>query len=105
MHSEISCALFWAIIVQRAIDHHNIPVIEVSVITAILIFYTCSVIVSDSSRFVFIESIPETMLRYVPADSEVIKEYRRQLASSPRRLTVEMRKALEEVDKPNKGGK
>ena len=74
-------------------------------IAAILVFHTSNVIVSDSSRFVFIESIPETMLRYVPADSEVIKEYRRQLASSPRRLTVEMRKALEEVDKPNKGGK
>ena len=89
-HLHISCACFWAIIVQKKIDHHNILVIEGSVIATIPIFHTSNVIVSDSSRFTFIGSIAESMLRNVPADSEVIKEYRRQPASSPHRLTAKM---------------
>ncbi|CAI9284266.1 unnamed protein product [Lactuca saligna] len=37
-HSEISCACFWSIIVQRALDRHNIPVIKGSALAKIPIF-------------------------------------------------------------------
>lgn len=94
---------FWAIIVQREIDRHKIQVIEGSDIAAIPMFHTSNVIVSDSLRFAFIRSIPETMLHNVTSSSEIIDEYRRLPASGPRPLTSEMQKVLEEADKPNKG--
>ena len=74
-------------------------------IEAIPAFHTSNVILSNSSRFAFIGSIPESMLHNVPADNEVIKAYRKKPASGPRRLTAEMQKALEEAENPKKGGK
>lgn len=62
-------------------------------------------ILSDSLRFTCIGSIPEMMLYNVPANSEVIQAYPRQMASGPGALIDIVRKVLEEVDKPKKGGK
>lgn len=71
----------------------------------IQIFQTMNIILSDTSRFAFIDSIPETMLRNVPTAIKVIQAYRSLPASGPRPMTSEMRQVLAEVDKPKKGGK
>lgn len=81
----------WYIIVQRAINRLNIPVTDYSIIAAILVFHTSNIILSDSSRFTFIGSIPEAMLRNISVDSEVINAYRRQRASGARPLTAATR--------------
>lgn len=81
-HIEILCARFWCIIVQRAIDRHNIPV-----------------------KFSFIGSLLEAMVNYVSTSNELISEYRKIPASGLRPLTPEMQKALEEANKPKKDGK
>ena len=62
--------------VQRAINHLHIPVLEGSSVANIPIFHTSNFNVVDSSRFAFLGSIPESMLRNVPASSEVINAYR-----------------------------
>ena len=71
----------------------------------IQVFHTTNIILSDTSRFTFIRSIPETILRNVTTASEIIRAYRSLPASGPRPMTSEVRKVLEEADKPNKGGK
>ena len=78
---------------------------EGSIIVVIPIIHTSNVILSDSSQFTFIGSIPKPMLRNVLADSEVINAYCRQPASGARLLTAAMRQVLEEADKPKKGVK
>lgn len=77
--------------------------IEGSIIAIIPFFHTSNIILSDSSQFAFTGSIPEPMLRNVPASSTVITEYRRQPASGARPLTAAMRQVLEEANKPKKG--
>lgn len=72
---------------------------------AIPIFHTSNFIVSDPTKFSFIGSLPEAMLNYVPTDNELINEYQKKHVSGPFPLTHEMQKALEEVNKPKKGGK
>ncbi|CAI9280164.1 unnamed protein product [Lactuca saligna] len=75
-HNGISCAHFWTLVVQRAMDRFNIPVMEGSSMAAIQIFRTTNIILVDISRFTFTGSIPETMLCNVPVTSEVVQTYR-----------------------------
>lgn len=71
----------------------------------IQIFHTINIILADTSRFSFIGSIPEVMLRNVPAASEVMRTYHSLPASGLRPITCIVRKILVEVDRPKKGGK
>lgn len=91
-HVEISSARFWAIVVQRAFNLHHVHVTEGSTIAHIQMFHTSNVTVSNSSWFVFIDSIPDEMLLHVPPSSEIIVAYHTLLASGPRPLTPEMQK-------------
>lgn len=68
-------------------------------------FHTSNVIISDCSRFVFIRSILDEMLRNVPLNSEIITANQSLPVSSPHPVTAEIHKVLEEVDKLKKGGK
>lgn len=68
-NTEISFFFFWAIIVQRAINRHHVHVTGGSTIAPIPMPHTSNIIVSDSSLFVFIGSIPDVMLRNVPPSS------------------------------------
>lgn len=88
-HSEISCTRFWSLIVQRAITHFNIPMIEGFIIPAILILHTSNFLIVDPKKFTFIGSIPEVMLNYAPADNTMINEYRSSLAFGSRPLSPE----------------
>lgn len=49
--------------------------VEGSVIAAIPIFQTSNFIVSDPSKFGFVGSILEAILKYVLAENELINEY------------------------------
>ena len=91
--------------VQRAINKLNIPVLEDSCMAAIPIFHTTNIIVADTSKFSFITSIPEAMLRDVPVVSEVLRAYHSLSVSGFRLITDEMRKVLDKADRPKKGGK
>ncbi|CAI9302447.1 unnamed protein product [Lactuca saligna] len=68
------------------------------------IFHTTGIIVADSSKFAFIDSIPEAKLRDVPPASKVLKGYYTFPASDFRTLTPEMQSIIDEADKPKKGG-
>lgn len=91
--------------VQRDIDKLNIPVIEGSSMAAIQIFHITNIILADTSRFTFIGSISEAMLRNVPIVGDVMRTYRSLLASGLQPITDVVCKVLEEADKPKKGGK
>lgn len=104
-HDEISCARFWTLIVQRAIDRLNISVIKGSCVATIQIFHTTKIILDDTSIFTFICSVLETMLRNVPAASEVRQTYRSVPTSNLQPITDVVRKVLKDIDKPKKGWK
>lgn len=72
---------------------------------AILILHTSNFIVSDPTKFSFIWSIPEVMLTRVPQANVVITEYWKLPPPSSRSMTNEIWTALEEANKPKKGGK
>ena len=104
-HSEISCARFWSVIVHISISKLKIPVTEGCIIAAIPIFHTLNFIVSDPTNFTFVGSLLEAMLNCIPIDNKLINKYRKTPASGPRPLTPQMQKALEEANKPKKGGR
>ena len=47
-HSEISCARFWTIVVQRAIDKYQIPMMKDSLKSWIPTFHTTKIIIFDN---------------------------------------------------------
>ncbi|CAI9263190.1 unnamed protein product [Lactuca saligna] len=104
-HSEISCARFGTIVVQRVINKLNIPVLEDSHMVAIQIFHTTNIILADNRKFNFSGSIPESMLRDVPAASDILRAYGSLPVSSFLPITDEVQKILAEAVKPKKGGK
>ena len=71
----------------------------------IQIFHTTNIILVDNSMFTFINSISESRLRDVPAASEVLLTYCSQPVSGLCPMTDEVRKVLDGVNKPKKGGK
>lgn len=71
----------------------------------IQIFHTTNIILADTSKFSFIGSIPESMLRDVTAASDVLQNYRTLPVSGFLPMTREFQKILDKADKPKKGGK
>ncbi|CAI9302847.1 unnamed protein product [Lactuca saligna] len=59
---------------------------------SIHIFHTTNIILTDTSKFSFIDSIPEVMLRDVPAASDVLRAYRTLPVSGFHPLTNDMKK-------------
>lgn len=59
---------------------------------------------SDPRKFDFIGSLLEEMLNYIPTNNELINKYQKIHIFSPNPETPEMQKALEEGNKPKKGG-
>lgn len=72
---------------------------------SIQIIQTTNIILVDNPKFNFTGSLPEAMLRDIPASSEILQAYHSLSLSGFCPLTDEMRKVLEEVDKPQNGGK
>ncbi|CAI9302917.1 unnamed protein product [Lactuca saligna] len=72
---------------------------------AIRIFHTTNIILTDKSKFTFIGSISESLLRDVPATSEVLRTYHSLPVSGFCPMTDDVRNVLDEADKPKKGGK
>ncbi|CAI9284233.1 unnamed protein product [Lactuca saligna] len=84
----------------------NLPHVWNALFTSLFKILSKRVTGSDyTTKFAFIGSIPESMLRYIPTTSEVIQAYRSVSHSGPRPMTDEIRKVLDEVDKPKNGGK
>ncbi|XP_023754465.1 uncharacterized protein LOC111902886 [Lactuca sativa] len=60
---------------------------------------------ADPTKFLHKGSILETMYRSVSQESKLISDYKLLPPKSPRKLTLEMQVALDEVEKPAKRGK
>lgn len=103
-HREISFACFWTVTVQRAIDKLQISVMQDSLMANISTFHTTGIILAHNSKFSFVVSIPEAMLRDVPAASKFLEGYQTILASGFCPLTPEMQSIISKANKPNKGG-
>ncbi|XP_052619992.1 uncharacterized protein LOC128126289 [Lactuca sativa] len=63
------------------------------------------IIVSDSSKFQFVGSIPESMYGCVPNDSRIIRTYKEFHRSGPRELIPEMIQSIHDADRPAPKGK
>lgn len=100
MHNHL-----WLIIIKRGIILLKLQVPDDSVFAAIPIFHTSKFIVSDPTKFDFLVSVPEAMLLNVLTDNLLIKEYRKKPTSGPLPIPEDLRRALEERNKPKKGGK
>ena len=66
--------------------------------------HTTGIILDDNSKFAFVGSIPEAMLRDVPTTSKILKGYRLIPALGFHPLTPEMQSIIAEANKPKKGG-
>ncbi|KAL7603349.1 hypothetical protein Lser_V15G18232 [Lactuca serriola] len=104
-HSEISYARFWTIITKWVMDKYHVPIVAGAPMSSIGTFHTTKIIVSDTSKFPFNGSIPETMYGDVPADSRIIRTYKEFKRSGPWDLTPEMMKSIHDADKPALRGK
>lgn len=76
-HSEISYARFLSIIVKGAITRLQIQLTDNFVMAVIPFLHTSDFMVSDPTKFSFIDSIPEAMLLNIPADNIIVNEYRK----------------------------
>ncbi|CAI9293629.1 unnamed protein product [Lactuca saligna] len=70
----------------------------------LLTFHTLKIIVTDSTKYSFIGSIPEAMLAAISASSNVLQQYRKHRSSGLRELTPAMVRSIEEAEKPTKRG-
>ncbi|KAL7600401.1 hypothetical protein Lser_V15G23655 [Lactuca serriola] len=107
-HSEISYARFWILVTKWVMDKYHIPIVAGAPMSSIGTFHpNCCwcFIVSDTSKFPFNGSIPETMYGDVPADSRIIRTYKEFKRSGPRELTQEMLKSIHDANKPVTRGK
>lgn len=76
-----------------------------SVMDSIPFLQTSSFVVSDASKFIFVESILEAMLLNVLTNKIIVNEYRILPSYGVRTITEELRKAIEEGTKSKRGGK
>lgn len=98
--------VFLTLIVHRSIENLTILVMHNTLIASIATFLTTAIIISNSSKFSFIGSIPEAMFRDVPPSSKLLEGYRKLTPSGPRELTDEMQAILTDAVEPKKmGGK
>lgn len=86
-------------------DRLHVPTMADSLLSPISTFYTTKIIVTDRTKYSFIGSIPDTMLTYVSATSNVLQQVRKIPSSGPRELTPAMVRSIDEADKPAKSGK
>lgn len=73
--------------------------------SSIATFHTKKIIITDSTKFLFVGSIPESMYRCVSPESKIITEYLKSPPTGPRPLTLEMQQSIDGADKPEKCGK
>ncbi|XP_023768812.1 uncharacterized protein LOC111917354 [Lactuca sativa] len=102
---EISYGRFWTFITQRTNDHYKIPIMTDALLSSVATFHTKKIIVTDSNKYSFNDSIPESMYRCVTNQSHVMADYRKLSPIGPRELTLEMKTALDVVENPTKRGK
>ena len=86
-HSKISCGRFWMLITRRAINTLDIPLMKDALVASIATFHTKKIIISDPTKFHHNGSIPESMYRYVSAESHLMTEHRTRPPKGPRVLT------------------
>ncbi|KAI3700355.1 hypothetical protein L2E82_44981 [Cichorium intybus] len=96
-HSEISCARFWSIVVQRTLTKHDIHIMTDSVMAAIPILPTSTFVKTNSKDFEFIGSIPLEMTNRVLNDVKCVAAY---CQLPPSGLRPIMPKLQEAFDKP-----
>nr|KAJ0199245.1 hypothetical protein LSAT_V11C600325250 [Lactuca sativa] len=63
------------------------------------------IIITDPTKFSYIEPIPTAMLDRISASSNVLQQYKKCPSVGPRDLTPTMLRFIEEADKPAKRGK
>lgn len=96
-HAKIPCAHFWSIVVNQALIHYKVPQMKDSLIAEISILQTTTFVKSDPRNFEFVGSIPEVLLKRVPLENAIIKDYRKFPSSSGRAIHVELKKIIDET--------
>lgn len=89
-HTKISCACFWSIIVNRAISHFKVPLIQDSLMDEIPTLQTTTFVMSDPHNFDFVGSIPDALLEKVSLDKAIIRAYREMPSSCVRPIPAEL---------------
>nr|KAJ0217103.1 hypothetical protein LSAT_V11C300137390 [Lactuca sativa] len=88
----------------RSITKLKIPIMQDALMSNISTLHTTGIIVADTSKFAFVSSIPESMLRDVPPTSKVLESYHIIHASGFGPLTPEIQLIIAEAYKRKKGG-
>ncbi|XP_023757881.1 flocculation protein FLO11-like [Lactuca sativa] len=86
-------------------DRNRVPIMADSLLSSIATFHTTKIIITDPTKFSYIDSIPETMLGSISATNNVLQQYRKRKAIGPRELMPVMLRSIEGADKPAKRGK
>ncbi|XP_023756033.1 pollen-specific leucine-rich repeat extensin-like protein 4 [Lactuca sativa] len=76
-----------------------------ALLSSIATFHTKKITVTDSTKYSFNGSTPESMYRCVTNESNVMASYIKTSPIGPRQLTPEIQSALDAVEKPTKQGK
>ena len=93
------------LVTKWAMDKYHVPIVVDSPLSLIGSFHTKKIIVSDSSKFQFVGSIPESMYGCVPSNSRIIKTYKEFRRSGPKELTPDMIQSIHDADRPAPRGK
>ncbi|KAI3791031.1 hypothetical protein L2E82_04572 [Cichorium intybus] len=101
-HSEISCARFWSIVVQRNLTKHNIHIVTDFVMATIPILPTGTFVTTNSNDFEFISSIPLEMTNRVPIDVKCVATYCKIPPSGLRLITPKRQEAFDKLENPKK---
>lgn len=71
-------------------ENRQIPVMKDAMMASISTFHTTRIIVTDTSKYSFVGSIPKAMFRDVLVSSKMLEGYRKIPATGFRPLTSEM---------------
>ena len=104
-HTEISCARFWAVIVDKCLQHFHVPAMADPVMAQIPIFQPNLLHLTDPANFDFMASIPDEMTDTVPVANVIISKYTKTTVSGERLIPIELALAMEAAAKSKRGGK
>ncbi|CAH1421559.1 unnamed protein product [Lactuca virosa] len=101
-NSEISCAIFWSIVVRNACDHFKVPIMADAQMATFPVLNTTTFVLLTTKDFHYIGAIPEVLLKEVPSENEVISIYRKIRQQGPRPFSPTMQDDLESTIAPRR---
>ncbi|KAI3505860.1 hypothetical protein L1887_28169 [Cichorium endivia] len=101
-HTEISCARFWSLVVQRTIEKHDIHIMTDSVIAVISTLPIATFITTKAEDFEFIGTIPMEMISRVLNDIKCVVDYCKKSCFAVRNLDEKHQLAFDKLENPKK---